>query len=189
MNTLLRFSLITGLLTLGACAQQPPAYAERYSAALERYSGVTQSDGRSIDAFVRFFSGASAADDVVSARDLYAPALYFSDTLFTSEDHDAIVAHLERMHENTGGVDITVLDTLVDGPDVYLVWRMQARFRPAGKEVLSDTVGVTHLRFSDDGRIVLQQDFWDSTEGFYRHLPLVGSLVDSIAAGFSDDAR
>jgi len=189
MNTLLRLSLITALLTLGACAQQPPAYADRYAAALERYPGVTQSDGRSIDAFVRFFSGNSATDDAVSARDLYAPTLYFSDTLLTSEDHEAIVAHLERMHANTGGVDVTVLDTQVDGPDVYLVWRMQARFRPVGREVLSDTVGVTHLRFGDDGRIVLQQDFWDSTEGFYRHLPVVGSLVDTIAARFSDDAH
>jgi len=31
--------------------------------------------------------------------------------------------------------------------------------------VLSDTIGATHLRFDRDGRIVLQQDFWDSTEG------------------------
>ena len=190
MKFIYRLSLLVALVTLSACAQRGAApYAERYVAALERYPGEMQSDHRSIDAFVRYFSGRQEGETALAAKDLYAPMLYFSDTLLTSEDHDVVVAHLERMHENTGGVDVTVLDTQIDGPDVYVIWRMQARFRPVRKEVLSDTIGATHLRFDRDGRIVLQQDFWDSTEGFYRHLPVVGSLVDYVAAGFASDAR
>lgn len=174
---------------LGACAQQVRVpYAERYSAALARYPGVPVADAAPIEAFVRYFSSQGNPADRPATADLYAPALYFSDTLLTSEDHNVVVAHLDRMHAGTGTLNVTVLDRQIDGPDVYVVWRMQARFKPARKEVTSDTVGVTHLRFDAAGRIVLQQDFWDSTEGFYRHLPIVGSLVNAIAGRFASDA-
>jgi len=187
MKILMRIWLLPILITLGACAQQGAApYAARYADALDRYPGVAPATSEPIDAFVRFFSshGAGAGPD---ARDLYAPALYFSDTLLTSERHEEVVAHLERM--GAGELAVTVIDTQIDGADVYLVWRMRASFTPIRNPVESDTIGVTHLRFDEAGRIVLQQDFWDSTEGFYRHLPVVGTLVTAIAGRFGSDAN
>lgn len=181
------FAILLLLFGLGACAQQGTApYAERYAGALQRYPGVVQTSTAPIDAFVTFFSTHDPGK-APSADALYAPALYFSDTLLTSERRDEVIAHLERMRSGAGELQVTVLDSQIDGADVYVVWRMHARFQPVRKTVESDTIGVTHLRFDAEGRIVLQQDFWDSAEGFYRHLPVVGSLVVAIGRRFAAD--
>lgn len=178
---------LVALFALAACARQgPPPYAERYAAALDRYPGVEQPTATQVAAFVAFFSSHDR-QDAPPAEDLYAQDLYFSDTLLTTERHERVIAHLERMREGAGELSVDVLDQVVDGPDVYLIWRMHATFTPVRKSVESDTIGMTHLRFDEDGRIVLQQDFWDSAEGFYRHLPVVGALVGTVAGRFADD--
>ena len=181
-------SLLVLLSLASACAQQTqPPYAERYVEALQRYPGVQPVSAARLDAFVRFFSHADDQSAPVTAVELYAPQLYFSDTLFTSERHEAVLSHLDRMRQAAGELRVTVLDRQIDGADVYLVWRMHASFTPVRKPVISDTVGVTHLRFDDQGRIVLQQDFWDSAEGFYRHLPVMGALIRSIGRRFNSE--
>jgi hypothetical protein len=175
------------LLSVSACTQQGPApYAGRYVAALERHPGVQPASNAPIEAFVAFFSSHDRVTGP-SAATLYAPELYFSDTLLTSETHAEVVAHLERMRDGAGDLAVTVIDQQIDGADVYLIWRMYARFKPISRTVESDTIGMTHLRFDAEGRIVLQQDFWDSTEGFYRHLPFIGALVSSVARRFDSE--
>jgi len=174
-------------ILLGACAHDSPTpYAERYARALDRYPGAVAADDRHIDAFVRFFSHQN--HDTLSARELYAGSLYFSDTLLTSEDFEEVVAHLERMRRGAGELQVQLLASNIEGQDVYLLWRMQARFTPVRKTVTSDTVGVTHLRFDADGLIVLHQDFWDSTEGFYQHLPVIGAVIRTVARRFASHA-
>jgi hypothetical protein len=180
-------AIVLAALLSAACAyDRPTPYAERYAQALERYPGEATAGDQQIDRFVRFFS--HQGHDALSARDLYAPALYFSDTLLTSEDFDAVVAHLERMRRGAGDLTVQLLNSHVEGQDVYLTWRMQARFTPVHRVVLSDTVGVTHLRFNADGLIVLHQDFWDSAEGFYQHLPVIGTLIRTVARRFASHA-
>lgn len=179
-------SAIALLLTgTAGCAQNSNAgYAVDYQQALTRYPGTTAVTEAMTDQFLTYFGGESSPS--IDATDLYAPALYFSDTLLTTEDQAAALAHLERMHQNTGGMDVRLLSRQVDGQDVYLIWRMQASFQAAGRRIASDTIGMSHLRFDEAGRIVLQQDFWDSAEGFYRHLPVVGGLVSYIKGRFDD---
>jgi hypothetical protein len=36
---------------------------------------------------------------------------------------------------------------------------------------------MTLLRFDKQGRVVLHQDFWDSSAGFYEHLPVLGGVM------------
>jgi hypothetical protein len=146
--------------------------------------------------FARFFShsshtpeaGAGEGAPPLDPADLYGEPLYFSDTLLTTEDREAALRHLRRMRESTGALEVRVLDTQIDGEDAYLVWQMIAEFEPVARPVTSNTVGVTHLRFDDDGRIILHQDFWDSAEGFYRHVPVLGFMIDTIRGRFDADS-
>ena len=34
-----------------------------------------------------------------------------------------------------------------------------------------------HLRFNDAGQVVLHQDFWDSSQGFFEHVPILGAMI------------
>lgn len=177
---------------LGACTQsRPPDYADRYQAALARLPGTTAVTPAMTERFVAFFShseNAAAANTPADPAELYGDPLYFSDTLLTTSDRDTALRHLRRMRDNAESLKVRVIDEQVSGQDVYLVWQMEAVFQPLGRPVTSNTIGVTHLRFDDAGRIILHQDFWDSAEGLYRHLPVLGSLIQTIRGRFDDPA-
>lgn len=184
--------LILVLLTassvmLTACTgNRMPAYADAYREALDRHQGTTEITDAMTDRFAAFFSHRHG-EPAPEPGDLYGQPLYFSDTLLTTEDRGAVLRHVRRMHEGTSEMSVEVLDRLVEGQDVYLVWQMRATFRPGTGAVTSNTIGVSHLRFGTDGRIILQQDFWDSTEGLYRHVPILGGLVGLVRGRFSGE--
>lgn len=183
------------LLFITGCTQAPPQpYADAYQAALERYPGTTRITPDMTARFVRFFShdnndGATTDTPALDPTELYGEPLYFSDTLLTTENRSAALQHLNRVRSGTRSLMVTVLDTQVDGQDVYLVWHMRATFAPVRSPVTSTTLGMSHLRFDDTGRIIFQQDFWDSAEGLYRHVPVLGFLIDSIQGRFSRHDR
>jgi hypothetical protein len=58
---------------------------------------------------------------------------------------------------------------------------MTFTFEVAGSERVSETIGMTQLRFDRDGRIRFHQDFWDSAQGFYQHVPVLGAAIRSVA--------
>ena len=114
---------------------------------------------------------------------LYARQLYFSDTFLVAHTRDQVVAHFERLRQAGGRFQVQVLDVVEGTQGVYLVWGLDSQFAVLGRSIQAGSVGITLFRFDADGRISLQQDFWDSTEGFYRHIPVVGGVVTAIREG------
>jgi len=57
---------------------------------------------------------------------------------------------------------------------------MVMEFKAKSKDIYSKSIGMTQLRFNQEGKIIFHQDFWDSTEGFYQHLPYIGYIVRKI---------
>lgn len=170
---------------LAGCSQSPRTpYAEAYREARSELHGCAPVTEAMVDRFVRFFSDAG-----LPAHEVYGEPLYFSDTLITTRDRDTALRHLERMKSASEELSVEVIDTRIEGEDAYVVWQMRATFSPALGQVESNTVGVTHLRFSPDGRIILQQDFWDSAEGLYSHLPVLGSLIAFVKSRFQVEER
>jgi hypothetical protein len=70
-----------------------------------------------------------------------------------------------------------MLGSSSSGNDVYLRWFMHLEFRAGWRRAATDTVGISHLRLDENGRIVLHQDFWDKAEGIFREVPFVGALI------------
>ncbi len=177
------------LLGLAACSQNPQTpYAEAYRDALPRFEGTDKPTTEMVASFVTFFSHGGGSDEPVpDPAELYGEPLYFSDTLVTTENREAALKHLRRMHTGTESLQVNVIDTQMDGQDVYLIWQMIATFQPVSSPVTSNTLGMTHLRFDADGRIILQQDFWDSAEGLYRHVPVLGRLIQAVQSRFATD--
>jgi hypothetical protein len=194
--------LVMAALAVAGCSQAPTQpYAETYRAALDQIQGTSAITPAMTDRFVLFFShespeespatGANGANRpaAIDPESMYGDPMYFSDTLLTTGNRSVALNHLRRMRDATGALTVSVIDIQVNGQDVYMVWQMQAVFEPVRKAVVSNSVGVTHLRFDDEGRIVLHQDFWDSAEGFYRHLPVVGRIINAIRGSFEHDER
>jgi len=105
-----------------------------------------------------------------------------------TRNRDDVVVHFQGLVDAETQVQVQMLKTLVSGPDVYLVWSMQSQFTPVRKTVISDSIGITHLRFNSQGQVIMHQDFWDTGQGFYQHLPVLGRVIRSINNRFVPEA-
>lgn len=112
-------------------------------------------------------------------RESYAKQLYFNDTFKVLHQRKALVEYLTATAEKSS-VNVTPLAVIGSGNDYYITWCMEFRFTVWGEEKHSKSMGITHLRFNEKGEIILHRDFWDSAQGFYQYLPVVGWLIQSI---------
>jgi hypothetical protein len=177
--------------TLAGCTstqQNLPGYPEVYRLALNEFEGTSEITDENIEEFSEFLSNLGAADSAQLAGQLYATTLHFSDSLMHTRNRDDVVVHFQGLVDAETQVQVQMLQTLVSGPDVYLVWSMQSQFTPVRKTVISDSIGITHLRFNSQGQVIMHQDFWDTGQGFYQHVPVLGRVIRSINNRFVPEA-
>ena len=179
-------TLFVSIFLLGCASAQVnnQPYPAAYRLALDTFPGSANVSAESLGEFTTFLSELGARDSGVRASQLYASDLHFSDALMLTGDRARVVEHFQGLADAGTAVRVDILQTLISGADVYLVWSMQAEFTPVRKPVTSDTIGITHLRFNEDGRVVLHQDFWDTGLGFYQHIPVLGRVVKTINRRF-----
>ena len=161
-----------------------PSYPEVYRQALDEFKGTDRVPPQIIDDFSTFLSNLGAANSAERAEALYAPTLHFSDSLMHTRSRDDVVAHFQGLVDAETQVEVQMLQTLISGSDIYLVWSMQSQCTPVRKTVVSDSIGITHLRFNERGQVIVHQDFWDTGQGFYQHVPVLGRVIRSINSRF-----
>lgn len=115
-------------------------------------------------------------------KTVYAQELYFNDTFRIITDRDTLTEYLTETAAFVNSTTVEIMDIAKGSTDYFVKWSMNMNFDVKGKEVDSFSLGVTQLRFNEAGQIVFHQDYWDSSEAFFEHLPLVGRIVKSIKA-------
>ena len=177
------FLLVVALSTT-ACAgrsgSENPSYPAAYREALIETEQSARVRNEDLELFIKFLESIGTPGSAKAASELYSENIHFSDALILTKDKQVIVKHFSDLEAAGNQVKVTMHQKLISGNDIFLVWSMEARFTPIRREMISDSLGVTHLRFDEDGKVILHQDFWDSTEGFFRHIPVLGSVVNSV---------
>lgn len=177
------------VLSLAGCASGPTDFTQEYREALAARPGVAL-DASSARAAVGNFAGLygdlSVPNVTAKVREVYAADAWFNDTIATEVGIEAIGKYLLKTAEGAEAVSAKINDVAVSGADCYVRWTMEIRTKnlAGGKPIVTE--GVSQLRFDDEGRIVLHQDFWNPATGIYRHLPLLGPairLVDGLIGG------
>lgn len=120
----------------------------------------------------------SAQQDII--KELYADEFYFNDTFKTYRNLDELSLYLQETAKMVDVTRVEILDVTKSDTDYYLRWVMHMKFTAKGREVDSRSIGMTQIRFNDEGKVVLHQDYWDGAEGFYQHLPIVGYIVRKV---------
>lgn len=137
-----------------------------------------------IAAFEKFYASLTTG----SVRDLtsktYARELFFNDSLKTIRTASELEHYFLETAKNTERVTATVTDVAISGSNVYVRWEMEIEFKKFQRGEVHHSIGMTHLRFDEEGRIVLHQDYWDAASGFYEHVPILGSAIRWIKSMF-----
>lgn len=150
---------------------------QAYHDALDTLTGSTESIDEGLARFEAAFEDLTASDTEEAVQALYADRVHFNDTLITLESGEAVAEYMRDTGKRVSDCRVIVDHALRDGPDVFIRWTMHFESKAWGLGVDSKSVGMTHLRFDDEGRVILHQDFWDAAGGLYEHLPIVGAVV------------
>lgn len=120
--------------------------------------------------------------DALTGR-LYSADAYLCDTLHIARGAEQIEAYFLKTAERVSVMEVTILGYSASGPEVYTRWRMTiaADALDDGRPVT--TYGISHLRFDHEGKVILHQDFWDASAGFFEHLPVLGGIIQRVRGG------
>ncbi|MCA1778457.1 MAG: nuclear transport factor 2 family protein [Xanthomonadaceae bacterium] len=154
------------------------SYVSKYQAALQQLPGSEIAIGSGLDQFSEVYRDLARRDLGERVQALYAETLYFNDTLVTFRDRGELGDYMATTAARLNASRVTIDQVLRDGHDVFVRWSMHYETG----SIDSTSIGMSHLRFDENGRIVLHQDFWDSASGLYRHLPIIGPLMARVDA-------
>lgn len=181
-------ALAIGLLA--GCGAPPPSPTDMnaaYVAALARTDPLAADftaggdEERSALARAESFFTDMTVDSVSRlAPEVYAPSVYFNDTLVSLEGMEAVRDYFLQSVGRTRRLDVRFLDTARSGRDYYLRWLMTIEADGINDGKPSESYGVSHLRFDSQGRVLLHKDYWDSGGGLYEQLPVVGSILRAV---------
>lgn len=179
LKTLLAMALV-GLVTVGCIARgdtMPETQTDHYEQALERFPGDEAGIDLGLERFRQSYADLTSARVGEKMAALYASEMFFNDTLHTFHHRDQLAAYMARTGSSLSESSVEVRQVMRDGPDVFVRWTMSFRTRAMGRDIHSQSIGMSHLRFNANGEVVVHQDFWDSGHALYAHLPFVGFAV------------
>lgn len=171
-------------LLLGACSSTPTPMSDPiadYAAVISELEGAGSAGPAErragVERWKRLVGDFSQSNLEGNVAGVYAEDAFFNDTLKTLEGAEAIEAYLLETAEMLNYGTVEFEDEAISGDDVYVRWKMVYRSKVLSKRQDIVTIGMTHLRFDVDGKVVLHQDFWDSTRGVFEHVPVVGAGI------------
>ena len=140
----------------------------------------TQQDEAAVERFQALLADFKAPDFRQRVQEVYAANAFFNDTLKTIRGSEAIEDYLAASAEALDTGTVEFLDVVASDGNYYFRWRMTLRFKKLARDRDTVTVGMSHIRFNADGRVVLHQDFWDSSSGLFEHIPGLGWMIRSV---------
>jgi hypothetical protein len=169
--------IISIVLALSGCSSRSMVgYPSEYRQARAETPGVTPSE-EAIAGFIALYGNLHGDNLAGRIAQVYAENLYFNDTLHTFRDRQSLIDYLEKTAQQVDLITVDVDHIIRDGDNLFLSWNMYTEARALGRTMKADTIGMTHLRFNAQGQVVLHQDYWDSTEGLFSHIPFIGGIV------------
>ncbi|HMO50944.1 MAG TPA: hypothetical protein PKE26_06670 [Kiritimatiellia bacterium] len=170
--------------------RQPVESAVSYADALAltdaaRVPWVTPNSPEEAEAFARF---KSLWSDLTEARvrellpRVYDDSIWFNDTVKTITDQATLLDYMLTTAGHVQSCRVEIKDIAYTDQGYYVRWDMHVVPKRARPGEVWSSIGITHLRINEAGRVILHQDYWDAAGGLYEHFPFVGWLIRNIRA-------
>lgn len=110
----------------------------------------------------------------------YEETFYFRDAFHTFTDRDTLMDYMRDSAKMSPGVTFTFSPAVRDGVDFYLPWTMEL----PGKPDKQYSIGISHLRFNQEGQVIFHQDYWDSADVLVPKVPVANGLIEWVRRRF-----
>jgi hypothetical protein len=177
-------SVLAAVLQTGCRSPLPAAgHMDMYRTALDRTAGAVAAapaagspvEKKAIRRFNDFYRVYSTESIRAGVRDVYADDAYFGDPFKAVRGIDEIETYFLDMAEPVKSCTFDVTGVDRAGGEYYFRWTMDLVVKRAPHDPIR-ALGLSHVRFDPAGKVVFQQDYWDTSTLFER-LPLVGGLT------------
>lgn len=130
-----------------------------------------------LDRVKALFSDYSEDNLSQNVTQVYAEEVYFRDAfkqLNRAEDiRDYMLEGLKPLHH----AEFIFNRVARTGGDYYFDWTMRLDFKKTPPGTWEESIGVSHMRFNSEGKVVFHQDYWDPTDIVYRRIPIAKQLI------------
>jgi len=188
MTTLRRYIVILGLIliVLSACTydeSKKGAFMKNYMQVLastdpqkiETLRQGSEEEKKAIEKFYDFYKVFSG--DVIrkTIKDVYAENAYFRDGFREVQGVENLekyfLSSTETFHECT----FDIQDVASHEGNYYYRWVMNLVLKRNKDEKLQ-AVGMSHVRYDKNGKIIFHQDYWD-TGVIFEKIPVLGPII------------
>ena len=142
----------------------------------------SEAEQRLVERVQRAFSPFSVENVVAYFPEAYAETFYFRDAFHVFTELEPMVAYMEATADASPGVTFEFEAPARNGIDFYLPWVMV--LPGENGSVGQRSVGVSRLRFNEDGKVIFHQDYWDSADVLVKRVPVANGLIELVRRRF-----
>jgi hypothetical protein len=122
--------------------------------------------------FSEFYQEYSIESITSGVRTVYATDAWFGDPFKIVKGIDEVEHYFLAMAKPVKECSFAVHSAQRSDKDYYFRWSMVLVSKAAEKERI-ETIGMSHVRYNSEGKIIFQQDYWD-TGAMFERMPVVG---------------
>ncbi|HNQ01331.1 MAG TPA: nuclear transport factor 2 family protein [Syntrophales bacterium] len=175
--------LLTATIALSGCTGGKPVTLENYfrelaatdPAKTDLVKPGSAEEKAGIEAFKQYYKVFAA--DVIrrDTKKLYAKDAFFKDGYKEVKGVEAIETYFLATAEAIVSCTFDITDVSVRDGNYYFRWVMNLTIK-RDRDNPMEQIGMSHVRFAPDGKVVFHADYWDTSIVFER-APVIGSII------------
>ena len=176
-------TLLSLIIALWGCTGGKPMTLENYTKELAATDPArttlvkpgSAEEKAGIDAFKEYYK--IFAEDVIrrDTKKLYTRDAFFKDGYKEVKGVEAIETYFIATTKAVVSCTFDITDVSVHEGNYYFRWVMKLTIK-RDKDTPMEQIGMSHIRFGPDGKVVFHADYWDTSIVFER-VPVLGAII------------
>lgn len=175
--------LLVSMIALAGCAGGKPMTLENYTKELNGTDPAktavvkpgSAEEKAGIENFREYYK--VFAEDVIrrDTKKLYAKDAFFKDGYKEVKGVEAIENYFIATTKAIVSCTFDITDVSVHEGNYYFRWVMKLTIK-RDRENPIEQIGMSHVRFGPDGKVIFHTDYWDTSVVFER-APVIGAII------------
>jgi hypothetical protein len=115
-----------------------------------------------------------------NVTEVYAEKVYFRDAFKQFNSADMIRDYFLHGLAPLNDAQFDFRRIIRSGDEFYIDWVMRLDFKKTPEGSWEESIGMTHMRFNADGKVIFHQDYWDPTDVVYKRIPIARQLINFV---------
>lgn len=126
------------------------------------------------------FTGYTRENLQENVTQVYAKQVYFRDAFKHFDNAGEIRDYFIHGLSALNAAEFDFRRVIRSGDEFYIDWVMRLDFKKTPEGTWEESMGMTHMRFNSEGKVIFHQDYWDPTDIVYQRIPIAKQLINFV---------